>query len=154
VIRSIDLDEEKRSVKVTVEEEELAKAIGRRGQNARLTARLVGWDIQVEKDESVHEAFEARVEAAAQALIEPLGLEESKALELVRGGITNIEMLATSVDAEDIAGIIDVPEAEAAIILEKAKEIYQPKASETAPADEDAAKESESAGEETETSAK
>ncbi len=126
VIRSIDLDEAAHSVKVTVEEEELAKAIGRRGQNARLTSRLVGWDIQVEKDESIHEAFEARVEAAAEALTGPLGLAQEKALELVRGGITNIEMLATSVDAEDIAGIIDVPEDEAAVILAKAKEIYQP----------------------------
>ncbi len=169
LIRSIDLDEEAHSVKVTVEEEELAKAIGRRGQNARLTSRLVGWDIQVEKDESAHEAFEARVEAAAEALIEPLGLEREKALELVRGGITNIEMLATSVDAEDIAGIIDIPEEEAAIILGKAKEIYQPPAGEAAAAVESesveveapaAVTEEESAGEqegveskETETSA-
>ncbi|MCF6313450.1 MAG: transcription termination factor NusA [Verrucomicrobiales bacterium] len=130
LIRSIDLDEEAHSVKVTVEEEELAKAIGRRGQNARLTSRLVGWDIQVEKDESVHEAFEARVEAAAEALIKPLGLEQEKALELVRGGITNIEMLATSVDAEDIAGIIGISEDEAAVILAKAKEIHSPAASE------------------------
>ncbi len=126
LIRSIDLNEEIHSVKVTVEEEELAKAIGRRGQNARLTSRLVGWDIQVEKDESVHEAFEARVEAAAEALTGPLALERGKALELVRGGITNIEMLATSVDAEDIAGIIDVTEEEAAVILRKAKAIHQP----------------------------
>ena len=125
VIRSIDLDEEAHSVKVTVEEEELAKAIGRRGQNARLTSRLVGWDIQVEKDESAHEAFEARVEAAAATLAEPLGLELEKALELVRGGITSLEMLATSVDAEDIAGIIDIPEEEAAAVLEKAREGYQ-----------------------------
>ena len=125
LIRSIDLDEEAHSVKVTVEEEELAKAIGRRGQNARLTSRLVGWDIQVEKDESAHEAFEARVEAAAATLAEPLGLDLEKALELVRGGINSLEILATSVDAEDIAGIIDVPEEEAAAILAKAKEGYE-----------------------------
>lgn len=125
VIRSIELDEKAHSVKVTVEEEELAKAIGRRGQNARLTSRLVGWDIQVEKDESVHEAFEARVEAAAGALAEPLGLDDGQALKLVRGGITSLEMLATSVDAEDIADIVGVSQEEAVLILEKAKEGYQ-----------------------------
>jgi len=125
VIRSIELDEKAHSVKVTVEEEELAKAIGRRGQNARLTSRLVGWDIQVEKDESAHEAFEARVEAAAGALAEPLGLDERQALKLVRGGITSLEMLATSVDAEDIAEIVGVSQEEAVLILTKAKEGYQ-----------------------------
>lgn len=125
VIRSIELDEQAHSVKVTVEEDELAKAIGRRGQNARLTSRLVGWDIQVEKDESAHEAFEARVEAAAGALAAPLGLDDEHALKLVRGGITSLEMLATSVDAEDIADIVGISEEEAALVLEKAKKGYQ-----------------------------
>jgi N utilization substance protein A len=144
VIRSIQLDEAARSVKVTVEEEELAKAIGRRGQNARLTSRLVGWDIQVEKDESAHEAFEARVEAAAGALAAPLGLDDEQALKLVRGGITSLEMLATSVDAEDIADIVGVSEDEAALILEKAKEGYQ--GSESAPAGEGEATEGNAGG--------
>ncbi|NOY00599.1 MAG: transcription termination/antitermination protein NusA [Verrucomicrobia bacterium] len=148
LIRSIDLDEEAHSVKVTVEEEELAKAIGRRGQNARLTSRLVGWDIQVEKDESVHEAFEARVVAAAEALAEPLGLELEKALELVRGGINSLEILATSVDADDIAGIIDVPTEEAATILEKAKEGYEKASGGAIPAvDEEAGEKTEATAE-------
>src|SRR5690606_25235232 len=40
----IIVDEEAKRVTVRVAEEELSKAIGRRGQNARLTSRLMGWD--------------------------------------------------------------------------------------------------------------
>ena len=47
----IIVDEENHRITVKVQEEELAKAIGRRGQNARLTSRLMGWDVQVERDE-------------------------------------------------------------------------------------------------------
>ena len=73
-IRSIELNEEEHKVRVTVEEEELSKAIGRRGQNARLTSRLVGWDVQVEKDESAREAVEARVQEAADEIAAAAGI--------------------------------------------------------------------------------
>jgi N utilization substance protein A len=46
VIRSITVDEEKRIIHVTVSEDDLSKAIGRRGQNARLTSKMCGWDPQ------------------------------------------------------------------------------------------------------------
>ena len=47
VLRSITVDQENRVIHVTVDEEDLSKAIGRRGQNARLSSRLMGWDVQV-----------------------------------------------------------------------------------------------------------
>ncbi len=95
MIKTITLNEETKSVRVTVEEEELSKAIGRRGQNARLTARLVGWDVQVQKDESAHEAFEARVVDAAKQIAEATGIEMDVVLNLVRGGVNSLEMLAS-----------------------------------------------------------
>jgi len=54
ILRTVNLDKENKVVNVTVDEEELSKAIGRRGQNARLTSRLLGWDVQVSKDDSEH----------------------------------------------------------------------------------------------------
>lgn len=123
-IRSIALDEENRRVRVTVDEEELSKAIGRRGQNARLTSRLVGWDVQVEKDESAHEAFEARVADAAHGLAAQGGLSEEIAMALVRGGINSIEMLVNDVDGVDVAEILDLPEEEGAEILRTAKAAF------------------------------
>ncbi len=118
-IKSITIDEAKKSILVKVDEEELSKAIGRRGQNARLTARLIGWDVQVQKDESAHEAFEAQV-AGAAAAISAGGIEMEVADALVRGGLTTLEMLANDVDDVDIAGVLGIPVEEARAVREKA----------------------------------
>ncbi|MAS92599.1 MAG: transcription termination/antitermination protein NusA [Verrucomicrobiales bacterium] len=117
-VKTITLNEEENSVRVTVEEEELSKAIGRRGQNARLTARLVGWDVQVQKDESAHEAFEAQVAEAASKIAEEANIEMEIAENLVRGGVTSIEMLAEDLDEVDVADILEVS-------VEEGKEIQQ-----------------------------
>lgn len=145
VIKNITLDEENKSVKVAVDEEELSKAIGRRGQNARLTARLVGWDVQVQKDESAHEAFEAQVTKAADAIAEEAGIENEVAEALVRGGLNSLEVIATGVDAIDIAGILDVEEEEGAKILAKVRSaagLESEPAAEEAPAAEESTEES------------
>ncbi|MEM6910086.1 MAG: transcription termination factor NusA [Verrucomicrobiota bacterium] len=117
-LKKIDVDEEEKMIRVTVPEDELSKAIGRRGQNARLTSRLMGWNVQVEKDESAHEAFEARVVDAAQEFVSKLAMDESQAIELVRGGIVTVDSLA-GIDADDLMGILGIEEADAALILEK-----------------------------------
>ncbi len=118
-IKSISIDEENQSLTVRVDEEELSKAIGRRGQNARLTARLVGWDVQVKKDESAHEAFEAQVAGAASAIAEGAGIETEIAEGLVRGGLNSIEMIASGVDEVDIADVLEIDVEEAKVILKK-----------------------------------
>jgi len=123
-LRSIEVDEETRTVRVTVDEEELARAIGRHGQNARLTSRLLDWEVKVEKDESAHEQFEARVTEAANAMAEQVGIDPEMALTLVRGGIINLEALATQVDAEDVADILGIEQEEAQGIVSKATETF------------------------------
>lgn len=115
-IKSITVNEEKRSVLVKVDEAELSKAIGRRGQNARLTARLTGWDVQVQKDESAHEAFEAQVAGAATAIATGAGIDLAQADQLVRKGLTSLEMIVHDFDEVDIAEVL-------AISLEEAREI-------------------------------
>ncbi len=123
-LRTIEADEENKFVRVTVDEEELSRAIGRHGQNARLTSRLIGWEVKVEKDESEHEQFEARVADAANTLADQVGIDEETALGLVRGGVPNLEMLS-QMDAEDIVGILDVDESQAAEIVTKAQAAYE-----------------------------
>jgi len=117
-IRTIKLDEENRVVSVTVDEDELSKAIGRRGQNARLTAKLMGWDVQVSKDESQHEQFEARVEDAATSLGDQLGLDADKADKLFRAGGATAELVA-QMPADYIAAQLEISEEEAAELLKK-----------------------------------
>ncbi|MEN8693879.1 MAG: transcription termination factor NusA [Akkermansiaceae bacterium] len=131
-VRTITLDNEERVVHVTVDEEDLSKAIGRRGQNARLTSKLVGWDVQVKKDESHHEQFEAKVEDAALQLGESLGLSPELADRLFRAGGVSDEMV-TQMPAEYIASALDVDVTEAEEVLQKAHALL---AGDSAPAEE------------------
>ena len=132
----ITIDQDEHKITVRVHEDELSKAIGRRGQNARLTSRLLGWEVKVERDESVHEQFEERVLVAARHLAERLSLDEDLALGLVRGGMTTVELIA-SVDSSDIQEVVGVEEEEAKAILQKAIDVMGGGASETPGSDAD-----------------
>jgi N utilization substance protein A len=120
VVRSLSLDDENRVVNVTVDEEDLSKAIGRRGQNARLTSKLTGWDVQVRKDESQHEQFEARVDDAATHLAEDLKIDDATAGRLFRAGGVTVDMVA-QMPASYIASAIEVDLEEATRILNAAR---------------------------------
>lgn len=120
ILRSVELDEENKVVNVTVDEDDLSKAIGRRGQNARLTSRLMGWDVQVRKDESQHEQFEARISDASSGLGSQLGLDDDSADRLFRAGGATLE-LVLQMPVEYISQVIECSESEAQVILEKAQ---------------------------------
>lgn len=126
-VRSLTLDEENKVVNVTVDEEDLSKAIGRRGQNARLTSKLTGWDVQVRKDESQHEQFEARVGDAASHLAEAFGLAPQLADKLFRAGGVTVDMVA-QMPAEYISGALSVDLDEANRVLSIAKGEDEPAA--------------------------
>ncbi len=108
-----------------VREDELSKAIGRHGQNVRLTNRLMGWDVQVERDESAHEKFVGRVHSAASELASHLGIEVELAEALVTTGMNSIEVIAT-LDASDIVDVLGIPVEEAAAIVAKAQSQLPP----------------------------
>jgi N utilization substance protein A len=115
----ITVDPAGRRIFVKVREEDLSKAIGRHGQNVRLTKALMGWDLQVEKDESAHEKFEGRIHNAVADLATRLQIENEMAEVLVRNGLNSLEVISTA-EASDIAGILEIPQEQAAAILAKA----------------------------------
>jgi N utilization substance protein A len=115
-LRSIRIDEREHRVHVTVDEEELSKAIGRRGQNARLTSQLVGWDVQIEKDESAQEQFEARVQEAIDSMVARTDLDPEIAAALVTEGIIAPEMLI-GLEPGDLVDVIDVDAGQAEAII-------------------------------------
>ena len=129
--REITVDEEARKIFVIVQDDkDLSKAIGRRGQNARLTSRLMGWDVQVrvfdvqeaEKRQSQAAAEEVmrQCQAAAKTLSEQLEIPEETAMGLVTMGGTDLVAL-TGFEASDIAESMGIPAEEAAQILNKAR---------------------------------
>src|SRR5271170_2735275 len=103
-IKSLALDPDRHAINITVEEDQLSLAIGRRGQNARLTARLTGWEINISKDESATQAFEQKIAQAITTLAKTLKIDEVTARSLARAGVNSIEGIL-EVDPEDIAGI-------------------------------------------------
>jgi N utilization substance protein A len=121
-IKSIEINEAEKRVKVTVDEDQLSIAIGKKGQNARLTAKLTGWEVDIERDATKEQAFENQVSSATEAFITQLGLDEATAAKLVNGGILSPQdLVAGGVEVGDLVGIIGVDEARAAEILDKAR---------------------------------
>jgi N utilization substance protein A len=100
-VLSIQLSQDKKAARLTVREDELSKAIGRRGQNARLTSRLVGMELQIERDEHAEEVFEGQMDHAAQDLVKTLGLNLETARKLVMGGMGDLQVLR-QVDVDDV----------------------------------------------------
>jgi N utilization substance protein A len=117
---SITVDKDKKQAHLTVSEEELSKAIGRRGQNARLTSRLVGMDLIIEKDEHAEQVFEGQMGSAVQHLVEALGITTDTARLLAQNGMADLAMFAYA-DVEDVTEMLGGDRALAEQILAKAQ---------------------------------
>lgn len=114
-LKSIELQEKGKRVKILVAEDQLSLAIGKRGQNARLTARLTGWEVDIDAEHVVTKGFEEKVaEAVAQIALIP-GISREQADALVHAGITRLEDLL-SAEASDLAEIQQIGEGAAAIL--------------------------------------
>lgn len=124
-IKVIEIDEAGRRVKVTVDEDQLSIAIGKKGQNARLTAKLTGWEVDIEKDASKEQAFENQKISAAETFKQQIELDDETAAKLVQNGITSPqELLTGGVEAEDLVEMLGVEKARAVEILERARNIH------------------------------
>ncbi len=119
-IKSATLDDNGKRIRVVVDEDQLSLAIGRRGQNARLTSRLCGLDVAIEKYETKEQGFEQRVNEAAQIFVDKIGLDMDISRALVTSGFASLEGLATA-DADDLTESLGLSSDEAGAILEKAR---------------------------------
>ena len=118
-LKSIELDEAGKRLKILVAEDQLSLAIGKRGQNARLTARLTGWEVDIDAEQVVTKGFEEKVEELVKAIAAIPGITREQADALVHNGVTRLEDLL-SAEAADLADIPNVGE-NAVAILEAAK---------------------------------
>jgi N utilization substance protein A len=116
-VKNLVFDLEKKGATISVDEDQLSLAIGKKGQNARLTSRLTGWEINIEKEAPSTTAVEQKVAHAAQTLATSLPITEEQAMTLVKTGFTNLEGLRDA-EMQDLVEILGVDE-------EKAREIYE-----------------------------
>jgi len=90
-LKSFTVDEPHHRVKIMVAEDQLSLAIGKRGQNARLTSKLTGWQIDIEPEVIVAVGFEEKVAHAVESLAAIPGLTPEVASLLVHAGFSTLE---------------------------------------------------------------
>jgi N utilization substance protein A len=118
-IKSIEINEVRKRVHVLVAEDQLSLAIGKRGQNARLTARLTGWEVDIDAEHIVTKGFDEKVAEAVELIAAVPGITREQASALVNNGVLRLEDLVQA-EPGDIADIPGVGE-NAAAILEAAR---------------------------------
>jgi len=98
-------------LEVVVDDSQLSLAIGKKGQNVRLAAKLLGWKIDIKSEEEKRQEVEQQMSALVQQSSTPLenveGLGEGLIEKLAAAGITTVESLAdmTPEQLEAIEGI-------------------------------------------------
>jgi N utilization substance protein A len=114
-LKSVELDEVRKRVKVLVSEDQLSLAIGKRGQNARLTARLTGWEVDIDAEHIVTKGFDEKVAEAVASIAAIPGISREQADALVHAGLTRLEDLL-SAEAGDLADLPQIGETAAAVL--------------------------------------
>src|SRR5258708_4533097 len=98
-------------LEVVVDDSQLSLAIGKKGQNVRLAAKLLGWKIDIKSEEEKRQEVELQMSAMVPQTSTPLesvpGLGEGLVEKLGAAGVTTVEALAdmTPEQLEAIEGI-------------------------------------------------
>jgi len=100
VSRITVLDPIERHMEVIVDDSQLSLAIGKKGQNVRLAAKLLGWKIDIKSEEEKRQEVESQMAAlvapgAPVSVLIDYGLSEGVVEKLVEGGIGTIEKLGS-----------------------------------------------------------
>ena len=93
-VQSVEIDEAKHELQVTVNEEQSKIAFGRKAQNVRLSAKLLGWNITLKNESSERIAppsIDEQIKAAAAKLAAEFGVRESTAALLVKNGYVTLD---------------------------------------------------------------
>ncbi|MFA7399441.1 MAG: transcription termination factor NusA [Sideroxydans sp.] len=109
-VSSIVVDEDKHSMDVVIEEENLAQAIGRGGQNVRLATELTGWEINLMTVEQSAEKNEQEFSVIRNMFVAKLDVDEEVADILVQEGFNTLEEVAY-VELEEMLAIEALDEA-------------------------------------------
>lgn len=91
---SVIVDEDNNSMDLAVEEDNLAQAIGRNGQNIRLASQLTGWNLNVMTVAELKAKHEAEDGKVLRELTKELDIDEDFAQVLVDEGFTSLEEVA------------------------------------------------------------
>jgi len=93
-VSSIVVDEERHSMDVVVDEDQLALAIGKGGQNVRLASELTGWQLNIMTTEEREQKTQQESSVVRAVFMEKLDVDEEVAEILVQEGFTSLDEVA------------------------------------------------------------
>ena len=114
-IESIRIDKEEQTIDVIVQDDQLALAIGRRGQNVRLAAMLTGFKINILSKSKLQEKFKR----AAENLLQVQGVTETRAQMLIQHGVMSVSALVGQT-SESLVDFLEISKEDADTILKNA----------------------------------
>jgi N utilization substance protein A len=116
------LDPSEKHMEVIVDDSQLSLAIGKKGQNVRLAAKLLGWKIDIKSEEEKRQEVESQMAAlvapgAPVSVLIDYGVPESVVERLIEAGVGTIERLGgmTPEQIEDIQGVGAVEQIQQAV---------------------------------------
>ena len=108
-VESIVMDEDSRSMEIAVNEDNLALAIGSRGQNIRLASRLVGWDLNIISNEEAEAKVKVDETEFLAKIIDSLSVKDEIAEKLINSGFSSFDDIAYA-DDDILKAFIDSDE--------------------------------------------
>jgi N utilization substance protein A len=111
------LSSQEKHMEVIVDDSQLSLAIGKKGQNVRLAAKLLGWRIDIKSEEEKRQEVESAMAAltvtgAPVAVLADYGLSEGEIGSLVEAGVTTVERLS-AMEPDEISGALGGADPEA-----------------------------------------
>ena len=101
-VESIVMDEDSRSMDIAVNEDNLALAIGSRGQNIRLASKLVGWDLNIISNEEAEAKVKVDETEFLAKVIDSLGVKDDIAEKIISVGLKSFDEIAYADDTSFI----------------------------------------------------
>ena len=123
-VQRVNVDNELKKLDVILTEENLSKAIGRRGQNVRLATKLINYEINIMTDQEDSERRQIEFKEKTENFVKNLELDETLGQLLVAEGFSSIDDIKDSA-IESISKIEGIEEETAKELIERAKEFYQ-----------------------------
>ncbi|NNM52840.1 MAG: transcription termination/antitermination protein NusA [Pseudomonadales bacterium] len=121
-VAAIVVDEDAHAMDVAVNDDQLALAIGRGGQNVRLASELTGWKLNVMTVAEAEARHQTEMESHVMGFVRDLGVDEDLATLLVNEGFTSLEEVAY-VPVEEMLSIEDLDEEIVQALRQRAKDV-------------------------------
>ena len=116
------VDETERIIEVVVEDRQLSLAIGKKGQNVRLAAKLAGWKIDIKSEEEKRREVEAQFDelGSEPAPLSVPGLDQAMVETLNAAGIETVERMV-SASAAELSAVLGISEGAAEALRQDAE---------------------------------